>query len=67
MAKEKLQITGTQNKTYDIDELQQENRTNAEKPLVVQVYKYKKGENPNPTNPQIGQIWLSKMITGDNK
>ena len=57
-----LNITGTSGRTYNLDQIEGDNRTNAEKPLVVQVFKYAKGQNPNPTNLVVGQIWLSKLV-----
>lgn len=67
MAEEKknLQITGTQNRTYDLDEIEKQNRTNSDLELRVQVYEYHNGENPNPANPAVGQIWISKYVIAD--
>lgn len=62
MAKQKFVIEGTENKTYNLDEITADNRENSEKPLVVQVHTYTKGQNPNPSNLKIGQIWVSKKI-----
>ena len=57
-----LNITGTSGRTYSLDEIEADNRTNSAKPLVVQVYKYAKGQDPNPSSLQVGQIWLSKQV-----
>jgi hypothetical protein len=57
-----LNITGTSGRTYNLDEIEADNRTNAAKPLVVQVYKYVKGQDPNPSDLTVGQIWLSKQV-----
>lgn len=62
MAKQKFTIEGTENKTYNLDEISNDNRENADKPLIVQVYTYTKGQNPNPKNLKIGQLWVSKRI-----
>lgn len=64
MAEEKknLQITGTQNRTYDLDEIEKQNRENSDLELRVQVYEYTNGELPNPTNPAVGQIRISKYV-----
>lgn len=59
-------LVGVEGKTYDLEELQNENtRLDSTKPLLIQVYEYKEGENPNPENPKIGQIWLSKRVDGE--
>ena len=61
-------IVGTPGTHYDLDELEKNSRTNSEKTLVVQVWKYNpKSEDetkrsPNPPNLKIGQIWLSKRV-----
>lgn len=60
MAKKTLNITGDSDKTYDLDTISAESRTNTSKPLVVQVYEYSAGESPNPISPKLGQIWISK-------
>lgn len=60
--KNNLVISGTNGKTYNLDEITAENRYNSSKPLIVQVYEYKTGESPNPKDVSIGQIWLSKKI-----
>ena len=58
-------LVGTAGAVYDLDELQQDSRTNSEKELVVQVWKYNPASedpekrSPNPPNPKLGQIWLS--------
>ena len=62
MAKKTINITGTSNRNYDLDAISNDSRLNSNATLLVQVHKYRKGENPNPSNLQIGQIWLSKQI-----
>lgn len=59
--KKTLDITGTNGRTYDLNDISAEKRSNKDKPLVLQVYAFKAGESPNPANPEIGQIWISKM------
>jgi hypothetical protein len=64
-----LNLTGTTGVTYDLDEISAESRINVNKPLLVQVHRWNKdmpnghpNKLPNPENPQIGQIWLSKNV-----
>lgn len=57
-----LDLTGTSNKTYDLDKIEAENRTNSTQELVIHVHEYKAGENPNPDNLVLGQIWISKKV-----
>lgn len=58
-------IVGTAGTTYDLDELEKDSRTNSEKSLVVQVWKYNpdsknlEKRSPNPPNLKLGQIWVS--------
>jgi hypothetical protein len=59
MPKKTIDLTGTSGKTYDLDRIEAEKRTNSSKELVIQVVEYGDGESPNPANPAIGQIWLS--------
>lgn len=61
MGKKVINITGTKGATYNIDDIKKDSRSNNETPLVVQVHTYKKGQNPNPSNLVVGQIWLSKL------
>ena len=62
MSKANIKIKGTTNREYNLDEIVEDNRLNEEKPLIVQVYKYKKNESPNPSNLKQGQIWLSQYV-----
>ncbi len=62
MGKKTINITGTSDRTYDLDAISDDSRLNSSSTLLVQIHKYKKGESPNPSNLQIGQIWLSKQI-----
>jgi hypothetical protein len=67
MAKKSLNLTGTANKAYDLDEIEAQNRVNSAKDLVVMVHRYNPNStnpakrSPNPLSPKIGQIWLSKL------
>jgi hypothetical protein len=66
MAKRSINLTGTQGKVYDLDKIAAEARDNYEKDLVVQIHTYDPtvpGQSPNPANPKVGQIWLSKKIS----
>ena len=62
MAKKTINIKGTSGANYNLDEIASDSRTNSTKNLLVQVHRYKRGESPNPANPQVGQIWLSQMV-----
>jgi hypothetical protein len=62
MAKRTIGIKGTPGTTYNLDQIKAGSRLNSTAPLVAQVHEYSDGENPNPDNPAIGQIWLSKKI-----
>jgi hypothetical protein len=63
MAKKSLNLTGTAGQTYDLDQIEQETRLNAERPLVIQIHKYNPtselselNKNPNPSNLKLGQM-----------
>ena len=64
----KINITGTAGKTYNLDEIKDSgSRDNPSEGLVVQVWKWNPNlqspyNSPNPPNPVIGQIWLSKLV-----
>ena len=64
----KLNLTGTSGKEYDLDQLSKSGtRDNTEEALVVQIWYWNPNLNnshkyPNPPNPKLGQIWLSKLI-----
>jgi hypothetical protein len=60
MPKRTVSIKGQKGKTYDLDRIAAGSRENSAAPLIAQVYEYGDGDNPNPANPAIGQIWLSK-------
>lgn len=65
MAKTTIGLQGTSGRKYDIDKIEQDSRTNSNSMLLVQVHQYRSGENPNPENLKIGQIWMSQLITND--
>lgn len=73
MAKQTFGLKGTPNTNYDLDELEQDNRLNSKRSLVVQVWKYnpnslnEKKKSPNPPDLQLGQIWLSRRVDSDDK
>lgn len=60
MAKKTLNLVGNSEEVYDLDKISENTRDNSDLPLVLQVHKYRVGEDPNPSNLKIGQIWLSK-------
>jgi len=62
MAKTTINLKGTSNSTYNLDTIKNDSRLNGDLPLIVQVHKYTKGNNPNPSNLQLGQVWLSKLV-----
>jgi hypothetical protein len=66
MAKKTLNLTGTTGTNYDLDQIQAENRMDSSKSLLVQIHEYDPtlGQSPNPSNPKLGQIWLSKKVNG---
>lgn len=70
MAKKSLNLTGTSGQTYNLDDIAAETRVNSVKKLVVQVHEYNPDSadeakrSPNPANPVVGQIWLSKRNPG---
>lgn len=65
-----INLTGTNGKTYNLDEIQNTNtRLDSESSLVVQIWKWNPTlpeENPhskpNPDNLVLGQMWLSKFV-----
>lgn len=67
MGKRNINIKGTQNRSYDLDEITSDSRENSEKELIVQIHRYKMGENPNPENLKVGQIWLSRLVVEDKQ
>ena len=78
-----INLSGTPGKKYDLDVLtSQDTRTSNKEELVVQVWywnpkgidayksdeiKFAEHRNPNPPNPELGQIWLSKLVPTDFK
>lgn len=60
MPRKTINLTGTKEKIYDLDDMEAQKRTNSEKELTIQIWEYKNGEPANPPKPAVGQIWLSK-------
>lgn len=60
MPKKTINLKGTSGTTYNLEEITKDSRTNSTKTLLVQVYQYNEGESSNPSNPAVGQMWLSK-------
>lgn len=64
----KINLTGTAGKSYNLDDLQNSGgRSSSSEELVVQVWNWNPNlpepyNSPNPPNPVIGQIWLSKLV-----
>ena len=63
-----INLTGTAGQSYDLDDLKKDTRT-GEGELLVQIWKWNPNlpkENPhsqpNPPNPVLGQMWLSKLV-----
>jgi hypothetical protein len=67
MPKKTLNLTGTTGTTYDLDKIEAENRMDSASKLVVHVHQYdpELGQSPNPSNLKLGQIWLSKKVSGN--
>ncbi len=66
----KVTISGTNGKSYNLDEITKSNtRTDGSAPLTVQIWYWNSEaldvdhRNPDPPNPVIGQIWLSRLVT----
>ena len=65
-----INLTGTASKTYNLDKIsEKDTRKSSDEALVVQIWYWNPNlpeENPhskpNPSNPVIGQIWMSKLI-----
>lgn len=73
-----INITGSAGKSYDLEQISTTNtRTDSSEELVVQIWywnpngidsykedtdKYESHKKPNPPEPVIGQIWLSKHV-----
>lgn len=65
-----INLTGAAGKTYNLDELETENRTSTTG-LTVEIWKWNPDlpspyNSPNPPNLQIGRIWLSKFVDKDS-
>lgn len=70
-----INLKGTSGKTYNLDEISKAaSRTDSDSSLIVQIWKWNPTlpqENPhskpNPENPVIGQMWLSKLVEVGSK
>lgn len=65
-----INLTGTAGKSYNLDDLQKNTRTDSSEDLVVQIWEWNPnlpGDHgkPNPPSPELGQIWLSKLVKED--
>ena len=64
-----INANATQGKEYDLDKIAESRRDNASLPLKLQNWywhpealaedDYKDHANPDPPNPEIGQVWVS--------
>ena len=63
-----INLTGTSGKEYDLDKLSTEGtRDDSNSELIVQIWKWNPNAKddhkyPNPPDPKLGQIWLSKLV-----
>ena len=65
--KRSLNITGLENKVYDLEEIKTQDTRKSTTELVVEVWYWHpdaEGDHskPNPPDPQIGRIWFSKQV-----
>lgn len=67
-----INLTGQVGKTYNLDELSSNSqRLNSSEELIVQIWMWNpelKNSHafPDPKNPKLGQIWLSKFVEKDS-
>lgn len=72
-----INLTGTAGKKYNLDDLQNKNTRKSADELIVQIWywnpdgidsykndekKFQDHKKPNPPDPVIGQMWLSKLV-----
>ena len=63
----RIGVQGTEEQTYDLDEINQSRRDNASLPLKLQNWywhpeatgDWEEHANPDPVAPEVGQIWVS--------
>lgn len=63
----KIGVIATDGQEYDLDKIAQSNRDNASLPIRLQNWywhpeasgDYEEHANPDPSNPQVGQVWIS--------
>jgi hypothetical protein len=66
-----INLEGTAGATYDLDALSTTaTRTDSSQALIVEIWYWNPDldstnphSKPNPNNPEIGRIWLSKLVT----
>lgn len=65
-----INLTGTTGKKYNLDEISTVDTRTSGTELKVQVWKWSPRlspsdphSKPNPPKPELGQIWLSKLLT----
>ena len=67
-----INLTGTSSKTYNLDNLATKNtRKSSDEKLLVQIWYWNAAlpfphNQSNPDKPEIGQMWLSKLITKES-
>ena len=69
-----INITGQAGKNYNLEEIaSKETRSDSSSELLIQVWYWNPNlpstndhSKPNPPSPEIGQIWLSRMITAES-
>jgi hypothetical protein len=69
MAKKSLNLSGQNGKTYDLEQISTQNtRLDSGMKLIVEVWYWnpdsdiEERRSPNPPSPEIGRIWLSKLV-----
>lgn len=67
MPGKRINLTGTNGETYDLDQMKNEGRRSLTTDLIVEIWEWnpklpKPHNHPNPENPEIGRIWLSKFV-----
>ena len=72
MAKKSLNLTGQNGKTYDLEQISAQNtRLDSSMQLVVEIWPWnpestnEEHRKPNPPKPEVGRIWLSKLVPLD--
>ena len=70
MAKTSINLSGTAGKTYDLEQLATQNiRLDSSQQLIVENWYWnpeaaiEERRSPNPPNPAVGRIWLSRLVS----